>query len=90
MIIKDLEGKKLSLTKTQLRELSPGESFFIFLEDLRSTRGAVLHMDMDICWDHKPGNRPTGYTRVTANKAKHTVGCHKFAPEVFAKILKAA
>jgi hypothetical protein len=92
MIIKDVYGKKLSLTKTKLTEIDH-ESLYPFyapLENIRASyrRGRMTRLRIygkDGSGHEWRQGFPTGL-----HPNSYRIGCREFSPEVFAKILKAA
>jgi hypothetical protein len=89
MIIKDTRGDKLELSKTRLTQITGGYSFTCFLR-LKNLRAAV-NADDDwvlIEFVHPlPGDGPFS---CSLNIPKRIIGCCRFSPVTFAKILKAA
>ena len=90
MIIKDIQGDKLTLTKTQLIETKGNYSVYPFrlnLADLRKEYTAgyfcIRVYGKDACGlDNK--------VCVGCDASSRELGCRRFSPEVFAKIIKAA
>lgn len=98
MIIKDVNGLKLSLTKTRLTEVDtidlgcPG--YYLPLQNLLEpstslddegnpcSRVLILLKEKDLYWDPHP--------EVIYDPVKFKIGCRTFSPATFAKILKAA
>jgi hypothetical protein len=87
MIIKDIKGGKLSLTKTKLTEISgeaiKGWRWYLLLSTLKSAKN---HEDMSIfplfAWDYP------GVARLYVENNR--IGCRTFDKVTFDKILKAA
>ena len=91
MIIKDVNGGKLSLTKTILKEVTGFicNPYFLDLADLKKTKGEeglvrirAVPVEIRVLF-------PRGM-KVEFTPSKYEIGCRTFSPETFAQILKAA
>jgi hypothetical protein len=89
MIIKDVNGGRLELTKTRLLESYGAHALprYLELSDLRASHIGKLD-DVVITRIDKlsSGNSMS----IAYEPKKHTIGCRTFSPAAFAKILKAA
>lgn len=83
MIIKDLRGGELELSKSLLTEVTGyySEPYFVKLRDLRASGGGIAIY---------PVSHPQDPLSEQFSTATCTIGCREFSPATFAKILKAA
>jgi hypothetical protein len=87
MIITDVNGGKLSLTKTRLREVTgeavPGNTWSVNLVDLKAAfQDQPVLYRTDEMWGDLRGH-------ITYSPKERVIGCRTFDAENFAVILKA-
>jgi hypothetical protein len=96
MIIKDVNGDKLSLTKTTLEEVTGmiggPDSFqsWIILSELRDKITAQPHETNGVVQLYCPTCPNNKCMDVDYDLTLFVIGCRVFSPETFAKILNAA
>jgi hypothetical protein len=89
VIIKDVKGKKLNLSKTRLREvrgMADPYPCWVVLSELRAVVKAGINEVQLHCSICPQGN----CIKVNYSPETFTIGCRTFSPETFMKILKAA
>jgi len=94
MIIKDVDGYRLSLTKTKLIEVDHRSvnPYHAFLSDILKSYVAGCVTDLRIHGKDADGswwNGKIGYP-ASIDPKERRIGCRRFSPETFEKILKAA
>jgi hypothetical protein len=96
MIIKDINGEKLALTKTTLTEVTgevmPNYKWALKLRDLKKAfpvieRGVLYRTD-EAYGDMEEWN-PKVVGHITYNPQNRRIGCRTFSKKVFAAIRKA-
>jgi hypothetical protein len=89
MIIKDVNGEKLNLSTTRLREVAgmiDPYSTWVLLSELRLAAQAGLNEVQLHCKICPQGN----CIKINYSPDIFAIGCRTFSPATFAKILKAA
>jgi hypothetical protein len=82
MIIKGLNGKKVSLSKTGVKEILPDHQYARHFK-WSDINGNKIQLHCKICSNGECAN-------VELNRKLRAIGCFRFSPADFAKILKAA
>jgi hypothetical protein len=88
MIIKDIDGGELELTKTRLTEISGGTSepfkYYLLLKNLKPTSVTIR-----LTYKKNPDGYRTPYP-AQVHRIFCRIGCRTFSPTTFNQIMKAA
>ena len=90
MIITDIQGDKLNLTKTQLIETKSQYSAYPFLLNLSDLKKSYSVLSFDVLVYGKDMLGNPHKVKVDSSGRLRKLGCRYFSPVAFAKIIKAA